>query len=115
MSSGNIWGRKKSVYLGWAKDPVIREKASSGGIITAVCCYLLESGLVDAVIHTKASGKIPYATETVVSVTVEDVLACMGSRYSVSAPLKIFCRLLMQIKGMPLWESRVMSLPCIYT
>ena len=88
MSSGNIWGRKKSVYLGWAKDPVIREKASSGGIITAVCCYLLESGLVDAVIHTKASGKIPYETETVVSVTVEDVLACMGSRYSVSAPLK---------------------------
>lgn len=88
MDPGNIWGKNKGVYLGWAEDPVIREKASSGGIITAVCCYLLENRLVDAVIHTKASEKIPYETETVVSVTVEDVLACMGSRYSISAPLK---------------------------
>ena len=85
--SGNIWGDYKSVYLGWSENKDIRKHASSGGILTSMCIYLLEQGIVDGIIQTKQDAVVPYATDTVVSKTKEDVLRCMGSRYSISSPL----------------------------
>lgn len=83
----DIWGKTIQAFLGWAKKSDVRYNASSGGVLTMLCIYLLENKLVDAIIQTKADSLIPYATETKVSRTVEDVLACMGSRYSISSPL----------------------------
>ena len=85
--SGNIWGDYKSVCLGWSEDETIRQKASSGGVLTAMSIYLLENGIVDGIIQTRRDVAVPYATETVISQTREDVLQCMGSRYSISSPL----------------------------
>lgn len=83
---GDSWGKYKSVYLGWSSNEKIRYEASSGGIITSVCIYLLETGIVDGVIQTKA-GNTQIDTKTIVSRTKEDVLSCMGSRYTISSPL----------------------------
>lgn len=85
MSDKNIWGKQENVYLGWSSDSDIRRKASSGGVLTSLCIYLLKHGLVSGIIQTV--GDNVYGTKTVVSRTEEDVLKCMGSRYSVSAPL----------------------------
>lgn len=85
MDDGNIWGRNKAVYLGWSSDADIRKMASSGGVLTSLCCYLLDNHIVDGIIQTMASHS--YHTKTVISYTADDVLKCMGSRYSVSAPL----------------------------
>lgn len=85
--SGNIWGDYKSVCLGWSEHETIRQQASSGGVLTAMSIYLLENGIVDGIIQTRRDATVPYATETVISTTREDVLSCMGSRYSISSPL----------------------------
>lgn len=85
--SGNIWGDYKHVYFGWSEDEYIKQQASSGGVLTAMCLYLLEEDIVDGVIQTRKARAVPYATETVISTTREDVLRCMGSRYSISSPL----------------------------
>lgn len=85
MSDKDIWGKQENVYLGWSSDSEIRRKASSGGVLTSLCIYLLKHGLVNGIIQTV--GDNVYGTKTVVSRTEEDVLKCMGSRYSVSAPL----------------------------
>lgn len=85
--SGNIWGDYQQVYIGWSKDRCIRKQASSGGMLTAMCLYLLEQEIVDGIIQTKKSKNVPYDTEIVISRTREDVLQCMGSRYSISSPL----------------------------
>ncbi|PJG83511.1 Coenzyme F420 hydrogenase/dehydrogenase, beta subunit C-terminal domain [Caviibacterium pharyngocola] len=82
------WGKYINLYESWANDFDIRNKASSGGTLTALCCYLLEHKLVDGIIQTKASSQVVYETETVISTTIEEVKACMGSRYSISSPLK---------------------------
>lgn len=87
MSRNTVWGNYITAKAGWAEDGNIRNMASSGGVLTALCCYLLETGTVDGVIQIKASSKIPYQTETVVSRTKEDVINCAGSRYSISQPL----------------------------
>lgn len=82
-----VWGNYLSTYKGYAADSKIRYKASSGGLLTALALYLLESGSVDGIIQTKAKRDNPFETETVVSCCREDVLKCMGSRYAGSAPL----------------------------
>lgn len=87
FSGYDVWGKFENVFLGWSCDEDVRQKASSGGILTSLCCYLLEEKLVDGIIQTVKDEKIPYNTKTVISRTPEDVRLCMGSRYSVSAPL----------------------------
>lgn len=81
------WGQYVSLYEGWSNNTFIRTQASSGGILTALCCYLLDNHLVDGIIQTRASSTIAYKTETVISRTSEDVKSCMGSRYGISSPL----------------------------
>lgn len=82
----NIWGKNLSSYLGYSADETIRNKSSSGGVLTGLALYLLENNLVDGVIQT-CVGKTPIETSTVISKTREDVLNCCGSRYSISMPL----------------------------
>ena len=84
---GSIWGAYILSTLGWSADPIIRKGSSSGGILTTLCIYLLENGLVDGIIQTRQSLTDIRKTETVLSKTKEDVLSCMGSRYTASSPL----------------------------
>ena len=84
---GTIWGRYERCALGWAKDEALRHAASSGGVLSALCCYLIESGRVDGVIQTMRDPSDPRRTVTVVSNSAEAVRACCGSRYTASSPL----------------------------
>lgn len=86
LEVGNVWGRRKEVYLSYSRDSKIRYQASSGGVLTSLAIYLLESGEVDYIIHTCASKENPMETGTCISSTREEVLACSGSRYSISSP-----------------------------
>lgn len=85
--NGHIWGAYQEVCFGWALDEEIRRKASSGGVLTALCCFLLKEHLVDGIIQTTCDEAVPYKTKTVISRTPDEVLHCMGSRYSISSPL----------------------------
>lgn len=89
LFSKNIWGRSEGIYLGWSSDSGVRKKASSGGIITELCSYLLESGYVDGVIHTMASFNEPTKTLTCISTTREELVNRCGSRYAISHPLEV--------------------------
>jgi len=85
--SADIWGSFQSVFLGSSTDIIVRKDASSGGIITQILLYLLETGRVDAVIQIGASKTDPLKNELFISQTKEEVIHCCGSRYSPSAPL----------------------------
>lgn len=84
---GTIWGKYKRSLLGWSTDKEIRKGASSGGVLTSLCLYLLEQGLVDGIIQTKRSANDIRKAETIVSRSKEDIISCMGSRYTASSPL----------------------------
>ena len=87
-SNGTIWGLSQNVWLGFANDKNIRSHSSSGGMITAICCYLLSANIVDGIIQTKMDPSNPISTITVVSKTIDEVKECSGSRYSISHPLE---------------------------
>ena len=81
------WGPVLECRTGHSTDPALRHQASSGGGISALLIQLLETRAIDLVIQTAASGTVPVANETVVSVTEAEVFAAAGSRYAPSAPL----------------------------
>jgi coenzyme F420 hydrogenase subunit beta len=90
-SNGTIWGNIQHCCLGWSNDKNVRHRASSGGVITAICTYLLEEHLVDGIIQVKRDKNDQRKTVSVVSTTKEQVEACSGSRYTTSSPLMDIC------------------------
>lgn len=93
MSKFNIWGRYKSVYYGWSSDNATRKLASSGGVLSETAAWLLEQGLVDAVIHTCADPNDPTKTISCFSTTRQEVVERSGSRYAISHPLEVIASL----------------------
>jgi coenzyme F420 hydrogenase subunit beta len=82
-----LWGPVEQVRVGHALHPELRYAGSSGGAISALLSYLLESGQVDFVLHIGASLTEPLRNEIKLSRTRDEVLAGAGSRYAPSAPL----------------------------
>ena len=82
-----LWGPSVSMHTGYTTRTPLRHTASSGGALSAMLMYLLDSGQVEAVIQTAAAPDLPIANVAVLSDTGSGVLAAAGSRYAPSAPL----------------------------
>jgi len=82
-----LWGKYEKLYYGYAKDSIIRNRAASGGMLTSIALYLLQSKIVDAVIQVSPKKEDYLKTEVVVNKIEDDVVNCAGSRYTASAVL----------------------------
>lgn len=74
------------IWEGFAKDPEIRYRASSGGILSAVAAYCLERENMGLVLHVGMDHAKPWNNQTVQSRNRNDLLARTGSRYAPSSP-----------------------------
>lgn len=83
-----VWGPICSIHVAAASDTEVRHLASSGGVLSAIQIYLLETGKVDYILGTSVADDNPFNTKINICRTREDVLRCAGSRYAPSAPLK---------------------------
>jgi coenzyme F420 hydrogenase subunit beta len=83
-----IWGPLIQVSTGHAVDETVRYQGSSGGVISALAIYLLESGKVSFVAQNAVSKNDPLTNELQISRNAADVLHAAGSRYAPSAPLR---------------------------
>ena len=82
-----VWGHYQDMVLGHATDPEVRHRGSTGGVLSALGMYLVDTGEVDFILHAKASDRHPAFGERAVSETAADVLDGAGSRYGPTAPL----------------------------
>jgi coenzyme F420 hydrogenase subunit beta len=82
-----VWGPWRRIVMAWAGDPAVRFRGSTGGVLTALGMYLLDSGEVDAVLHAGPSTEHPSFGESRISRTSADVLDAVGSRYGPTAVL----------------------------
>lgn len=74
-------------YVGYAADPLIRKKSQSGGIVTALLCFLVESGQIDgAVVNT--FNKNTRRPEVTFATSKEEIIAGCGSYYAQSSVVK---------------------------
>jgi coenzyme F420 hydrogenase subunit beta len=89
-----IWGPMTTCQTGYSTDAELRRYGSSGGVISALAVYLIESGQVDFVVQNSAPAADPLGNQVQVSTGKDDVLKSAGSRYAPSAPLVDLARLL---------------------
>jgi coenzyme F420 hydrogenase subunit beta len=89
-----VWGRAEHLAIGFARDPEVRFRGSTGGVLTALGQFLLTSGRVKFILHVAASGRDPLRTERRLSFDAASVLDAAGSRYGPAAPLVDFTELL---------------------
>ena len=80
------FGPTLEIWEGWASDPEVRFRASSGGLLSALSLYCLEVGGFKGVIHAGMDPEKPWMNRNYVSRDRAGVLARAGSRYAPSAP-----------------------------
>ena len=83
----NVWGPWRRIVRAWAADDEMRFEGATGGVLTALAAYLLESSRVNFVLHARASRAEPSFGEATLSRSRADVLAAAGSRYGPTATL----------------------------
>lgn len=82
-----VFGPAVSVWRGRATDHEVQFRGASGGVLTALGMFLLDSGKVDFVLHVAASKASPLHTERKLSFTATEVFEGTASRYGPAAPL----------------------------
>ncbi len=82
-----VWGVWREIYFAYAAEPEVRHMGSTGGLLTALGLYLIESGKVDFILHACAPEDHPTFGVRFISRTREDVLNASGSRYGPTATL----------------------------
>jgi coenzyme F420 hydrogenase subunit beta len=80
------WGRLVEIWEGFAADPDIRFRGSSGGLCTALSLFGLKSGQAAGVLHIGEHGKIPWKNSTYFSTQKDEILSRSGSRYAPASP-----------------------------
>jgi len=80
------FGPALEIWEGYATDPEIRYKGSSGGVLSALSLYCLEQEEMEFVLHSGMDPEQPWKNKTFVSKTPEEILARTGSRYAPSSP-----------------------------
>jgi len=82
-----IWGPTRWMGTGHAGDPYIRFHASSGGALSALALHLLQTKVVDFILHVAADRARPTRTLRHLSFDAAQVIEGSGSRYGPAAPL----------------------------
>lgn len=96
------WGPVRAVWEGFAADPDLRHRGSSGGAASALSLWAIEKGGMHAVLHTRADPDRPYLNKTTLSRSRGELLAAAGSRYAPASPCE----------GLPMIEGA--EGPCVF-
>lgn len=89
-----VMGPSAGMVIAHAADPDVRHRGATGGVLTALGQFLVESGRVEFVLHVTASADRPMRSHAKLSFDAAEVLAGAGSRYGPAAPLTDMHRLL---------------------
>ncbi len=95
QSLAKEWGPILEIWEGYAADPEIRYKGSSGGATTAIALYCLEREGLHGVLHTVGDDSRPFLNKTIMSRNRKALIAATGSRYSPASP----CEMLQEIEN----------------
>lgn len=85
-------GAYQSLSVGYARDPELRSRGASGGILSSILVYLLERNLIDGAIVTRMSHQKPWLTEPFIATTKEEILEGSQSKYIISSVNEILDR-----------------------
>jgi coenzyme F420 hydrogenase subunit beta len=82
------WGFYHRVVKAHATDAELRHRGSSGGVISAIANFLIESSSVHFVLHVAADPAAPLRSHIQTSRSRAQLLEAAGARYGPAAPLE---------------------------
>jgi len=74
-------GDFQEVMIAQATDSRIRERATDGGVVTALLHYMLDHNIIDGAIVSKKTGN-PFEREPMIAKNIDDLLSAAGSTFS---------------------------------
>lgn len=80
------WGKIIELWEGYAADPEIRFKGSSGGLCTALSLFCIEKGHAGGALHIGSDPERLLQNKTFRSTSREELVERTGSRYSPASP-----------------------------
>ncbi|MEQ9259272.1 MAG: Coenzyme F420 hydrogenase/dehydrogenase, beta subunit C-terminal domain [Roseovarius sp.] len=92
-ATDEAWGPVLAAWEGWAGDDEIRHRGSSGGAVTALSLFALQSGAAGGVAHVAAREDDPRRNAAVISTDRAGLLRGAGSRYAQASPLEALAML----------------------
>ena len=101
-------GRFLKCYKGYSKDSEVRQRASSGGLVSQFLIWLLENKKIDGVVLTKFDKNANLKVKSFIATCKEEVLSAMGSKY---APVS-FHSVINELKKAEGTKYVVVGLPC---
>jgi coenzyme F420 hydrogenase subunit beta len=78
------FGIYRSAVIAQSTDNGILQIAQDGGIVTSLLVYALENGIIDGVVLSGVEETKPLKAVPKLATTVEEILACGGTRYTYS-------------------------------
>lgn len=82
----SAWGPVLEIWEGHAIDEDIRFRGSSGGIVTALAAFALESEEAAGICHIRGRDDVPYLNTSVISRSREELVQGAGARYAPASP-----------------------------
>lgn len=80
------WGPVLELWEGYATDPDLRYRGSSGGVTSALAACGVVDDEIGGAIQIRQRSDQPLLNETVLSTSVDEVKSCVGSRYAPASP-----------------------------
>ena len=100
-------GHFERAVLAYSSKSEVREKSTSGGLVTAILLHLLESGQIDGAVVIASDEQTLWKGKPMVARTRDELLAAMKSKYAISPTNSVFHEIA-QIPG----KYALVGLPC---
>ncbi len=100
-------GHFTDAYLSYATDQQIRERSTSGGLVTAILLDQLRSGLIDGAIVITSDPEQLWKGKPIVARTEAEILSAMKSKYAICPTNSVFT----EIREIP-GRYALVGLPC---
>ena len=84
-----LWGPFVEMSQGYSNDAELRFAGASGGGLSALSAWLIESKTVEAVLHVCADPNRAVGNITTISQNRREILKAAGSRYAPASPLAL--------------------------
>jgi len=103
----DVLGKIDKIFFGYSTDHNVRYHGASGGVVTALTCYMLRRRLVDKVLVVKMT---KFTTDALLTGSEHDVMSAQGSIYFKTFSLRLLPELLYDArKGKRIC---IVGLPC---
>ena len=100
-------GTFKEAVIAYSTFDGVREKSTSGGLVTALLLHLLETNQIDGAVVIASDENILWKGKPIVARTKEEILSAMKSKYAISPTNSVFSEI-RNIEG----KYALVGLPC---